>query len=127
MRQFPIVSEQQKAFAGVVQTSHGIHPALHAANQIHHGGSLLRVAHGGDVALGLVEQKIVVPLRAVQKLSVDADVVGLRIGFAAEFGHNLAVDLHGSGGDEFLGGSSGSDSGGSDNLLQTFSRHDGFN
>ncbi len=92
-------------------------------NQIHHGRPLFRIAHRRDVALGLVEQKIGVPLRALQKFSVHAHVIRFRIGLGAEFGDHGPVDLHVPRRDQLLRLPAGSDSGSSDNFLQPFQRH----
>ena len=39
------------------------------------------------------------PLRAFEQLAVDTDVVNFEVGFAAQFGHNLAVHRNQSAGD----------------------------
>ncbi len=84
---------------------------------------MLGIAKGGDVALGLVHQQINMPLRAVKKLAVDTNMIGFRVGLAAQFSDHLAIYGHESAGDDLLGLAARSNSGGGDDFLQTFSRH----
>src|SRR5206468_4161912 len=79
----------------------------------------LRIAHGGHVALGLVQHEIAQPLGAVQQLSIHADVVASGIGLAAQFGDSLAVHLHAAFGDQFLGMAAAGHARLGKNLLQT--------
>ena len=62
-------------------------------------------------------------LSAVEKFSVDADVIGFRIGLGAEFGDDGSVDLNVSSRNELLGLSAGSKSGSGDNFFHAFTRH----
>ena len=90
VRKFAIVGEEEQAFAGIVEASDGIHTRADAVQQIHHCRPLFRIAQGGDVILGLVHQQVNVALGFTQKFSIYADVVVLKVGFAAEFGDDLS-------------------------------------
>lgn len=115
--EFAIVGEQQQAFAGVVETAHGIDARADPVKQIHHSGAMLRIVERGDVALGLVHQQINVPLGTVKEFPVYADVVNVGIGFGAQFGDDLPIDRDESSGDDLLGLAARSNSGSSDNFL----------
>jgi hypothetical protein len=64
------------------------------------------------------------PLRAVEKFAIDADVVNFGIGLASQLRDHLAVYGDESAADDLFGLTAGSDSGGGDNFLQTFNRHE---
>jgi hypothetical protein len=101
--QFAIVGDEEKAFAEVVEAADRIKTLTRLGEEFHDGGSAFGIADGGDVTLGLVEHEVALALGAMDELAVDADVVAMGIGFAAEFGDNFAVDLDASLGDEFFG------------------------
>ncbi len=65
------------------------------------------------------------PLRPLQQLTIDADVVHFGVRFGPQFGDDGAVDLHASGSDEFFSFAAGSDSGSGDYLLETLWGHVG--
>src|SRR5712671_977166 len=121
--EFAVISQDQQTFAGIIKPPHGVNSPLHPANQIHHRRTLLRVAHRSHESLRLVQQKVHMPLRSLKKLSVHADVVGLRVSLASQFGDCLAIYKHVARRNELLCLAPRSDSGGSDNFLQTLSRH----
>jgi len=54
----------------------------------------------------------------VDELAVDPDVIAMGVSFAAEFGDDLAVDLHAALGDEFFGVATAGDPGLGKNLLE---------
>jgi hypothetical protein len=62
----------------------------------------------------------------VEELAVDADVVAMGVGFAAEFGDDLAVDLYAALGDEFFGVAAAGDSGLGKDLLKALEFRRGF-
>ncbi len=105
-----VVRHQQKALGEVVEPTHGVEPrklelrsGLLLRKEVGNRGALLRIDERGDVAAGLVEHEIAVLLRALQKLSVDTDVVLVRICLGAQLGDGLAVYLHAALEDDLLG------------------------
>jgi hypothetical protein len=74
------------------------------------------------IAFGFVEDEVAGTLGAVEELAVDADVVVGGVGFGAELGDGLAVDLDASGGDEFFGFAARGEAGGGDDFLQALRR-----
>ena len=122
--EFAVVGQQQQAFAGVIQATDGVDAGPDPVQQVHHRGAMFGIFQRGDVSLGLVHQQVDMPLRAVQQLSVDANVVVLGVGLAAQFRDHLPVDRHQSAGDQLLCLAAGGDAGGGDDFLQAFSGHE---
>ena len=92
--EFAIVCDEEKAFAEVVEPADRIKTLTHLGEELHDGGPALGIADRGYVTLGLVEHEVALALGAVEELAVDADVVAVSVGFAAEFGDDFAVDLN---------------------------------
>ena len=115
--EFAVVGHEEEAFAGVVEAADG-EDALASFEEVGDGGAVFGIAGGGDVALGLVEDEVAGTLGAVEELAVDADVVVGGVGFGAELGDGLAVDLDASGGDQLFGFAARGDAGGGNDFLQ---------
>ncbi len=62
VRELAVIGQQQQAFTGVVESADRIDASPDAAEQVHHGGPLLRIAHGSDVSFWLVQQQVHVTL-----------------------------------------------------------------
>ena len=65
-------------------------------------GTAVRVLHGGDNALGLVEHHVDHVFVQLDAQAVNVDHGSLRVDADAEFGDHLAVDLDAAFGDHFL-------------------------
>jgi hypothetical protein len=113
-----VVGHQQKPLAHVIQPAHGIEPLAHLLKKLHHRRTAFGILYRGHEALRLVEHKVALTLGALQQLSVHADVVAPRIGLRAQFGHNLAVDLHASLFDQLFGATPAGNAGLRKDLLQ---------
>ena len=70
-----VVGEHQHAGGVLVQAADGEDARGTALEDVHHGLFRVRVAGGGDVALGLVHHDVHL-LLALETLAVEADVVG---------------------------------------------------
>jgi hypothetical protein len=116
--QFAVVGHQQQTLAEVIEAANGINAFLDLCEEFHHRGPVLGIAHGGDEALGLVEHEVAQALRALQELAVDANVIANRVGLGAEFGHDFAVDLYTSFGDQFFGVAAAGDAGLGEDFLE---------
>src|SRR5262249_15607472 len=93
-----------------VESPDGIQ-ALAGGNELDDGLAALRVARGGDDALGLVE-RVREPLMALGVHGPAVDEHGARVvDVARGVGDDGAVDLHAAGGDDRLGGAAGGDTG----------------
>ena len=58
LRERAVVGHQQQSFTCVVETPYGINALANTLYQIHDRGTSLRVVHGGDITLRLVEREI---------------------------------------------------------------------
>jgi hypothetical protein len=113
-----VVGEEEEAFAGVVEAAYGIDAFGERAEELHYGGAAFGIADSGDVAFGFVEHEVEEALGWLDGFAVDADGVGVGIGFGAEFGDDLAVEGDAAGGDDFLGFAAGGDAGGGEDFLE---------
>ena len=76
--------------------------AVVVADEVADARAAVRVLHGGDNALGLVEDHVDHVLVQLDAQAVDVDHGGLRVDADAELGDDLAVDLDAAFGDHFL-------------------------
>jgi hypothetical protein len=116
--QLAVVGHHQQAFAQVVEAADGIKPLAHLLKELHHRVPALRIFDGGNKSARLIEDEIAEPLRTLQQLAVNADVVATRVCLGAERGHNFAVDLHSPLLDHLFGLASAGHAGLSENFLQ---------
>jgi len=87
-----VVRDQQQPLGVIIEPADGIEPAPVLADEIHHRRAPLRVADGGDDAVGLVEHEVDRRRLKVEELAVHLDMVALRIGLGAQLGDDPAVD-----------------------------------
>jgi hypothetical protein len=87
----PSLVSSSRPFAVIVEASDGIDPLLDAANQFHHGGAMLRIAHRGDGVVRLVQRDVDLMLGRVDQTPVHFDVVAFQVGLRAQFGDHRAV------------------------------------
>ena len=116
-----VVGHEEEAFARVVEAANG-KDALASFEEVGDGGAVFGVAGGGDVALRFVENVVARTLGAMEELAVDANVVAGGVGFGAEFGDGLAVDLDAAAGDQLFGLAARGDAGGGNDFLQALRR-----
>jgi hypothetical protein len=116
VRQLTVIGEQQQPFTVEVEAPDGIKARL-AAHQLHHRGASFGIGDRGHVSPGFVHHDVLVTLSAGKQLVVDADRVGLGIGFAAKLGDDRPVHHDQSSLNHFFGFAARGDAGGSDDLL----------
>ena len=103
LRQVAVGGKEQKARGVAVQAAHREEPRKAVAgDQVRHTGTLLRVAHGGEVAGRLVEHQVHGALVELDGHAVDLDMVAVDVDLGAQFGCDLAVDGHAAGGHQVL-------------------------
>ena len=101
MRQGAVVRQEQHAFDVGVETPDRIEPRL-LGHELRHDGPPMRIAHGGDVALGLVEEHVAERFAPREDASVDGDDVDVGIGQRRQLADDRAVDGDAAFGDEAL-------------------------
>src|SRR5205807_1957007 len=87
LRQRPVIRHQEQSLARVIQPPHRIHALSTLRQQIHHRRPSLRIAHRGHISLRLVQQQKPQPLPLLQRLSIHAYRISLRIGLRSLFRH----------------------------------------
>ena len=103
LRQVAVGGKEQKARGVAVQAAHREQARKSVAgNQVRHTGTLLRVAHGGEIAGRLVEHQVHGALVELNGHAVDLDVVAVDIDLGAQLGRDLAVNRHSAGGHQVL-------------------------
>ena len=118
-----VVGENQQTLGIVVEPPYRVDVLAYVLQQIQHRRPPLGIRSRGDVPGRLVEQKIAERLRALDAAIVDADFVGLRVGFAAELAHGLAVHRDAALDDQLLGRPPRRHAGGREDLLQPNFHH----
>ena len=83
-----------------------------------HAGATLGIIHRGQIALGLVKHEVDAAILEMHLAPIDAHDINLGIDLAAEFGHDLAVHAHATGGHEVLRSPAARDAGAREELLQ---------
>ena len=74
-------------------------------------------------AFRLVQRDVDEFARRSKKLAVDFDVIAVEVGFAAEFGDDLAVDRNAAFGDHLLGFAAAGDAGARKDFLKPLFTH----
>jgi hypothetical protein len=120
IRELAIVGHQQQALTHVVKPADRVKSLAHLFKELHDRGTTLGVLHRGHKAFRFVQNEIAQALRALQQLSIHADVVASRIGLGAQLGHNLAVDLNSPFFDQLLSAPPARHTRLRQNLLQAF-------
>jgi hypothetical protein len=95
-------------------------------NQFHYRRPALRVGDGRHVSFGLIEHEVNVALGTVEEFSINADVVVLGIGFAAQLADDLPIHRHATLLDHLFGVAAGCDSGCGYDFLQALGSHAGI-
>jgi len=113
-----VVGQQQQAFRVVVQPANRVDVLAHVRQEVEHGRPVLRVLPRGHVPAGLVEQDVAAARRRAHALAVDADVVAVGVGPAAELGYRGAVHRHAAVEDQPLRRAPRRDAGGGEDLLE---------
>ena len=112
-----VVGEHKDAGGVLVQTANGEYPGGAALEEIHHCFICVRVAGGGDIALGLIHHDIDL-LFTLEALSVEADVVSEDVHLGAKFRHNLSVHGYNTALDHCIGLPAGADAGIGDEFVE---------
>jgi len=120
-----VVGHQEQALGEVIEAADGVEARkfevgtrLLLTEEIGDGGTFLGIDEGGDEAARLVEHEVALRFGPLEELAVDADVVLVRIGFGAELGDGLTVDLDAALQDDLFGLSAGGDAGLGEDLLE---------
>jgi hypothetical protein len=116
-RELAVVGQEQHALGIEVEATDRLDRDWQVRQVIHHRGATAVVGHGGDAALGLVEQDIEI-VEGGDGFAVDQHGVVVRIDLRAEHGDDLAVHLHATGDDQLLGLAACGDPGGREIPLQ---------
>lgn len=116
VRELAVVREQDEAFARTIKTPDGEETTI-TGHEIDDARPAGRVVVGCHHADWLMEQIHDAP-RIGEPLPVDTNLLGARIDLRAERGDDLAIDLHAAGGDKLLAGSTTSQTGCSQHLLE---------
>ena len=117
--QLAVGHEEQHARCVLVEPAHGEKPRVTVSgNKRGHRGAAVRVVHGGQATLGLVEHEIDVAVGQAHDAAVDGDHVHERVDLGAQLGGDLAVHADASGGHEVLGAPSACGAGTGKELLQ---------
>ncbi len=120
LSQRAVVGQQHQSLGVVVEPADRVDVFTHVRQQIEHRWSALRVLPRRHIPTRLVEQDVPVIGRDPDPLAVDADVIVPRVGFRAEFQNRLAVDADAALRDQHLGGAARRDTGGREDLLESF-------
>lgn len=116
---FAIVGEKEQTLGILVQTTHGKYPARLWREQIDRTRSAGGIVVCAEIALGLVDQEVLLPLR-LDLLAVEADSLPVGINLKAKLCHDFAVDGDSPGGDQFFAVAPRVDPGRCENFLQSF-------
>ncbi len=116
--QLAVVGEQQEPFRVVVESSDRIDVLARTRNQIEDGRAALRIEAGRDKAPRLVQQQIDAA-RRTDSAAIHANVVGFRVGPAAQLPNDRPVDRHAPIHDQSLGRPTRRDTRGGEDFLQT--------
>ena len=120
--EIPVVGQQQHPLRVLVQPADGIHPHPHVPHQLLHALAAFFVAHGGDIAAGLVEQDVHRRFRPAQPFAGHQDNVPAIVRLVSQLRHP-AVDLDSSLLDELLRLPPGGHTSLGKQLLQSYFRH----
>jgi hypothetical protein len=120
LHQVAVIGEQQESLGVEIEAPDGEDALADIANEIHDGGAAFGIADRGHELPGLVEHDVDMLLGALDAFAVDADIVGLKVGFRAERGYGFTVNGYTSASDELLCLATGSIACGGEDLLQTF-------
>jgi hypothetical protein len=96
-----VVREKKDALRVEVEAADRLHGNGEIREVVHHGDAAPIVGDRRDAALGLVEEDVELVV-CDDCLAVDLDLILIGVDLGAEHGHDLAVDLHPTGGDQFL-------------------------
>ena len=105
-RQVAVARQDQQAFRLVVESSDRIDVVADpvAREKVDDRRTMLRIDAAGDVAAGLVQEKVTATCRRLDSSPIDPDVVRLRIRFRSELQNRRVVDRDAALRDELLRG-----------------------
>jgi hypothetical protein len=95
----------------------------HSLDEIGYERTSLRIGCARQVAFRFVDEYVnafSVAQYGVDQLAANLDVIGFGIGLCSKLGHDLAVDRHLAGRDQFLRRTTRSDTGLGDKFLKSF-------
>ena len=92
--EIPVIGQEQQSLGIVVQPADRVHAYFDALEQIVHRGPSLRVGHGRHKACWLVQHNIGRRLFGIDQLSINLDMVFIRVGLGPELGHDRTVHPH---------------------------------
>jgi hypothetical protein len=115
-----VVREKQQAFAVEIEPADRVHAGTVAAQIGHDGRTALGVGLGGNDVFGLVERDVD-RLRGsrAEKLTIDFDVVGFKVGLGAEGCDGFSVDRDAALGNQFFGLAAGGYANAGEDFLET--------
>ena len=97
-----VIGKKQDTCCIAVKTAYGIYTLLAGTlDIIHNCLALLRIIHGGNAILGLIEQNINLALYVYQLVMEQHVVTAMDLG--AKLGNSLSVNLYDTGLDELIG------------------------
>jgi len=97
-----VVREEQDAFRVEVEPADGLHRHRQVREVVHHRRAPTVIGDRGDAPLRLVEEDV----ERVERdhgLTIDLDLIVVWIDLGPQRGHDLAIDLNATGGDQLLG------------------------
>ena len=98
LRQVAVGGKEQESRGVAVQAAHWEQARKAVAgNQVRHTGTLLRVAHGSEVAGRLVKHQVHGALVELDWHAIDLDMIAVHIDLGTQLGCDLAVDGHAAG------------------------------
>lgn len=123
-REVSVVREEQRPRRAEVEPPHWNDAGTDAFRVLRDGGSPRRIAHGAHHVPRFVKHQVNLGF-SQHRTTVHGDPVLVRIRLRAELGDDTSVDRHTARKDELLGFSPGSHASAGQDLLQTFTCHDG--
>jgi len=112
-----VVSDQEQAFAEIVEAAYRVEALALTGEKLHHRWAVFRIADRGDVAFGLVQNEIADAFGALEELAVDANVVAPQFCFRTQLGDNFAIELNTAREDHLFSRAAGGYAGFSENFL----------
>ncbi|OGL03325.1 MAG: hypothetical protein A3I03_12705 [Candidatus Rokubacteria bacterium RIFCSPLOWO2_02_FULL_68_19] len=87
-----VVGEEEQPLGVEVEPPHRKEPGALVLHEVEHDRATARIAPGGEIPAGLIQQDVALGLRGRNGAAIHEDDVALRIGGGALGRHRLAVD-----------------------------------